>query len=135
VYQNICKSNQVVNHPIFVIDKDFGCFTLARFVTSSMWGHYCNSKMGIQICSQISDLKSLTLVIRVPSFFMNRLKKFPKIIYHFVNVGPLFNLQNGYLREYLDTHFGDSKVVTHAKSDKLFLRIFTDDSWEMKECR
>ena len=41
------------------------------FVTSFMWGHFCKSKMGIQVCSQIFNPKISPLIIHIPSFFMN----------------------------------------------------------------
>jgi len=42
------------------------------------------------------------------------------------NEGSIFQIPN--LRAYLDTHFGVEKVAPHGLSEKLFLRIFSNDS-------
>ena len=71
-------------------------FTCQLFLLACMWEHFCISQMGIQIFFQILYPKTSTLVICVPKFFMIHVKRVPKIIRHFVHVGLLLYLQNGY---------------------------------------
>ena len=67
-----------------------------KFITLCMRGHACISKMGIQICSRISKMKSSTPNIRFRSVFKDRPKWVPKSIRHFVHAGAHLHLQKRY---------------------------------------
>jgi len=58
--------------------------------------------MGIQIFFQILDPKASSPIIYIPSFFVTRVKRVPKIIHHFLCVAPLLYLQKRYLNMLLD---------------------------------
>lgn len=36
----VCKSDQARNHPIYVVDQDFGCFELSKTIETDIWKLY-----------------------------------------------------------------------------------------------
>ena len=83
-----------------------------------MWDHFCISKMGVQICSQTSNLRCSSLVMCVPSFLPDRPKSVLRMIRHFVHVGPLLQLKNWYSN--MISYFESEKFTPHYSRSFVF---------------